>query len=126
MAYYRVEWIFLDKVMGKKVFANSWINLIMNCITSSRFSILINGELKESIISQSGLRQGCPLSSYLLLFWSKALSSLVHKAQESQLVNGLKVNLRSPSMSHLLFADDFLLFFRASKDEGEAIKSILH
>lgn len=88
----------------------SWVDLIVNCITSARFSIFINGEPKGSIIPQKGLRQGCPFSPYLFLFCSEVLSSLIHKAEESQIIHGLKVNLRSPSVSHLLFADDCLLF----------------
>ena len=40
----RVEWIFLEKVLLKMSFHNSWVALIMECITTVSYSILVNGE----------------------------------------------------------------------------------
>lgn len=80
---------------------------------------------KGSIIPQRGLRQGCPLSPYLFLICSEALSSLINNAEAKNKPHGLKVNLRSLSISHLLFADDSLIFLRANKEEGTALKNIL-
>ena len=43
-AYDRVEWIFLEKVLLKMGFHNSWVALIMECITTVSYSILVNEE----------------------------------------------------------------------------------
>lgn len=94
-AYDRVEWTFIDQVMRQLGFSDNWIGLIMNCISTTSFSILIYSELKGKIKPQMGLRQGCPLSPYLFLLYGEALSSLIHSAESSQSLHGLKANARS-------------------------------
>ena len=43
-AYDRVEWIFLEKILLKLGFQNSWVALIMECITRVTYSVMVNGE----------------------------------------------------------------------------------
>ena len=45
-AYNRVEWEFLRMTMGRLGFEENVVNLIMKCITSATFSVIINGVLQ--------------------------------------------------------------------------------
>ena len=79
-AYDRVEWGFIEQIMKKLGFHDSWICMIMRCITSVSFSVLINGVAYGNIIPSRGLRQGDPLSPYLFLLCAEGFSSLIGKA----------------------------------------------
>ena len=65
--------------MKKLGFHDSWICLIMRCITSISYSVLINGVAYGNNIPLRGLRQGDPLSSYLFLLCADGFSSLISK-----------------------------------------------
>ena len=55
-AYDRVEWIFLEKILLKMGFQASWVAMIMECINTISYSILVNGEPMGIITSSRGLR----------------------------------------------------------------------
>lgn len=55
-AYDRMEGIFLKKILLKMVFLESWVALIMECINTVSYSILVNGESKGLIQPTRGLR----------------------------------------------------------------------
>jgi hypothetical protein len=42
-AYDRVEWSYLEGVLQKMCFEQIWIDNVMRCVTSVRYSIRING-----------------------------------------------------------------------------------
>ncbi|KAL0367498.1 UNVERIFIED_CONTAM: hypothetical protein Sradi_3639900 [Sesamum radiatum] len=43
-AYDRVEWSFLERVLGRLGFNHHFVSLIMSCVSSVSFSFLLNGE----------------------------------------------------------------------------------
>lgn len=55
----------------------------------------------------------------------EVLISNIKKAEREKLLTGLKVARASPSISHLLFADDSLFFCKANKEECQMILDIL-
>lgn len=94
-------------------FEDKLVQLIMDCITTSSFSVIINGVPKGMITRQKGLRQGCPLSSYLFIICAEALSNLLMQAERKKQIQGLRFG-QHISISHLLFVDDGLIFSKAS------------
>lgn len=72
-----------------------------------------------------GLRQGDPLSPYLFIICMEGLSRFLLEAEEKKLITGIKMGKDSPSISHLLFADDCLIFTRVGKKECKNLVKIL-
>uniref|UniRef100_A0A2N9F380 Reverse transcriptase zinc-binding domain-containing protein n=1 Tax=Fagus sylvatica TaxID=28930 RepID=A0A2N9F380_FAGSY len=82
-AYDHVEWIYLESIMRRMGFAERWISLIMECIRTVQYSVLIDGVPKGFIIPSQGIQQGDPLSAYMFLLCAEGLSVLFHKAVHS-------------------------------------------
>ena len=79
----------------------------------------------ESFQPSRGLRQGDPLSPYLFLFAADALSSALQKDVQDNIIEELKISSQAPGISHLLFADDALLFFRANAKQAIRIRNLI-
>ena len=124
-AYDRVEWIFLECAMAHMGFERRWIRLMMMCVFSTSYSVLLNGEPTGYIKPSRGIRQGDPLSPYLFLLCAEGLSAFLRKAEREQKIGGVSVCRGGPRISHLLFADDSLLFCRANPNVCQRLMEIL-
>ena len=71
-----------------------------------------------------GLQQGCPLFSYLFILCAEAFSNLLVQAKSRHLIHGLNFS-RDLSISHLLFADDNLIFTKATTEDCTNLKPSL-
>lgn len=124
-AYDRVEWRFIHDVMIELGYDKRWVDKIMRCISSVSFPFLINGDIKGKIIPQRGLRQGDPISPFLFLFCTGALSCLLKQAENEGKLNGVRFG-DDIGVTHLFFADNCLIFLEATDSECEKIKEILN
>lgn len=116
--YGRVEWSFLKNIILRLGFASSFVNLILGCIKTVSFSVLINGVAKGPIFPTRKIRQGDPLSPYLFLFCTEGLISLLRDPEVSV---GVRICCGAPMITHLLFTDDNLLFFRTNVETTRAV-----
>jgi hypothetical protein len=118
----RVDWLFLEEALTKVGFDTKWIKWVMECVKSVRYSIRLNGTLLDPFTPSRGLRQGDPLSPFLFLSVAEGLSNLIKRESIHGNLEELKIVRRAPGISHLLFADDSLLFFKGTVEQ--AIKII--
>lgn len=124
-AYNRVEWNFVLKILERFGFSSFWVNWIRQCILTSSFSILINGSPFGRIYPFRGLRQGDPISSYLFTLCSEILSRLLLQEESHGCLQGIQMGRNAPRISHLLFADDLLLFAKATLREASTLNDCL-
>ena len=125
-AYDIIEWGFLEQMLLTLGFHREWVGFIMSCETSVSYSILVNGQPTNLIKPSRGLRQGDPLSPYLFLICTEGLAALIDDAATRKLIHGVKICRNAPSITHLFFADDSLMFTRANIQEAQRILTILN
>jgi len=124
-AYDRLEWDFLEAMLRKLGFSQRWINLVMQCVRTVSYSILINGRPHGSFVPSRGLRQGDPLSPYLFILCAEALSSLIKSAVSDGRISGIPISRRGIRIDNLFFADDSILFCGANLEEWRCIQELL-
>lgn len=106
-------------------FPRHWINLIIRCVSSISYSFLINDKLFGKFIPKKGLRQRDHLSLFLFLLCLNGLSGLYKKAELDISMHGFSLTRACLSISHLLFADDSLLFFFSHPNECHIVLHLL-
>ncbi|WJX95209.1 hypothetical protein P8452_76553 [Trifolium repens] len=97
----------------------------MQCVTTVNYHVLVNNDRVGPITPLCGLRQGDPHSPYLYIICSEGLTSYIHHHESRGLLHGVRICRGSPSISHLLFADDNFLFCKASVSEVTNLKHVL-
>ncbi|KAG0468564.1 hypothetical protein HPP92_017892 [Vanilla planifolia] len=124
-AYDSVRWQFIEEMMQLLGFPPTWCKWVLACITSPRFGILLNGDRVPWIEACRGLRQGCPLSPYLFTLVSEFFSMLTRK-YENQALLGFRCTSNGPLISHLLYADDVIIYAPGLHKSVSVIKKMLH
>jgi hypothetical protein len=104
-AYDRVEWRFLEAVMESMGFESRWIRLIMMCVTSVQYAVLVNGTPHGQITPSS--------------------SMITHTTMSGELT-WVPTSKRGPRVSHLFLANNSLLFCRTSISQWVQLAKILH
>ena len=97
----------------------------MQCITTVSYAIKINGRPRGRIIPSRGIRQGDPLSPYLFLLCAEGLSALIKASVCNGSMEGIAICRGGPKLSHLFFADDSLIFCKATIAECDALQRVL-
>jgi len=129
-AYDHVNWSFLLKILKDMGFGRKWLNWISLCISTVKFSLIINGNSEGFFQSQRGLRQGDPLSPFLFILAMEGLNHMIRRANVNGWLIGFKAKLQGRmenevGITHLLYADDSLIFCEPEVTQIRHIRAIL-
>ena len=124
-AYDHVEWEFLDFVLEKKGFSNTWRKWIRGCLNSVQYSVIVNGRPSGRFRGTRGLRQGDPLSPFLFPLVADVLGRLTNRLVNQNLVECFEVGRDKIKVSHLRFADDTLFFIKEDENNIQTLFSAL-
>ena len=98
---------------------------MMECISTTSYLVLINGEPHGDIIPTRGLRQGDPLLPYLFLMCIEGLNGLIKKVATCGDIWGVLISQNRPQLTHLLFVDDSLISCREMENECQDLLDVL-
>ncbi|KAJ9703718.1 hypothetical protein PVL29_005138 [Vitis rotundifolia] len=114
--------------MQKMGFGQKWLDWMKCCISTAKFSVMVNGTPAGFFSSSKGLREGDPLSPYLFIMGMEVLNVLISKAVEGGFIIGCRIwrdRGQAVNISHLLFADDTIVFCEAKKEHLTHLSWIL-
>ena len=106
------------KVMQKMGFGSKWLGWMWRCISTAKFSVLVNGVPASFFPSAKGFRQGDPLSPYLFVMGMEVLSALIRRAIAGGFLSGCRIRGRRRSdlnISHLFLLMIQLFFVKQRK-----------
>lgn len=123
--YDSVHWSFLLHVLAAFGFSEQVCAIFKQSISSPWFSMVMNGSPKGFFQGGWGLHQGDPISPYLFIVVEEVLSRLLKKQFQDGKITPFYHPRDTLLISHLLYADDIVLFVNGIKASLRAISKTL-
>eukprot|EP00253_Pinus_taeda_P016074 PITA_16074 len=124
-AYDKLNWTYIRKVLPAFFFDHNWVRWVMALVTSSSFSILVNGSPSKNFTPSRGLRQGDLLSPFLFILMMEGLGQSIKHVKERGSIKGIHLSKTGQALSHQQFVDDTMLQGVPTLKEAIAYKQIL-
>ncbi|CAN1227539.1 Putative ribonuclease H protein At1g65750 [Linum grandiflorum] len=124
-AYDLVDWDCIDHTLTAYGFCPLWRGWVKACVRTVRFDVLFNGRPTGMFRPSRGIRQGDPLSPFLFILMSNALSIMIERKLSAGLIHGIRLSRTGPLLTHCLFADDTIIFGQATTTEASAISTLM-
>lgn len=87
--------------MNKMGFLPEWRKWMMECVSTTTISVLVNGSPTDEFGLGRGLRQGDSLSLLLFIIVAEGLSVMMSHAVDRGLFSGYKLGGRALEITHL-------------------------
>ncbi|CAM8880222.1 unnamed protein product [Rhodiola kirilowii] len=124
-AYDTINWSFLTSMLEHMKFPNKFIAWMAMCVQTTSYSIMINGEMIDFFEGKRDLRQGDPLSPFLFTIAMECLSRMLQRLNR---IEGFYFHPKCHriKLSHIMFADDLILFSSGRPAAINAIKEVVN
>lgn len=119
-----IRWHFILDCLIALQLPDSYIHWIACCLTTTSFSIGINGNLHGYFKRSRGLRQGDPISPYLFSLAMNILSQMLNDVADQRKFH-YHHKCEESKLTHLCFADDLLIFSDGSPSSFHGILAVL-
>ena len=123
-AFDTLDWNFLLRVLKAFGFNDIFCNWIQSILASAKISISINGKLHGFFSCSRGVRQGDPLSPLLFCLAEEVISRSTTKLVREGKLKLILGSRNNPVPSHILYADDIMLFCKASNSNIQALTNL--
>ncbi|GJR37695.1 putative RNA-directed DNA polymerase, eukaryota, reverse transcriptase zinc-binding domain protein [Tanacetum coccineum] len=124
-AYDTVDWSFLENILTRFGFHPTIVKWTMACVTSTSFSISLNGNIHGYFKGKRGLRQGDPLSPYLFTLVMEVLTLMLRRRVNRSDSFGYHRYCEELQIINVCFADDLFLFARGDVNSATVIMESL-
>ncbi|GJR75171.1 putative reverse transcriptase domain, reverse transcriptase zinc-binding domain protein [Tanacetum coccineum] len=124
-AYDTVDWEFVRRILHGFGFHARMVSWIMECVSTTSYSICINGNLHGYFKGNKGLRQGDPLSPYLFTLIMEVLTLMLHRRVLDSGIFTYHMYCSRLDLINLYFADDLFLFTYGDVHSAGIIKEAL-
>nr|XP_043629999.1 uncharacterized protein LOC122601298 [Erigeron canadensis] len=124
-AYDTADWVFLYDILVGFGFYARMINWIMECVSTTSYSLTINGNLHGFFYGRRGLRQGDPLSPYLFTLVMEILTLIIHQNVRNSDSFYFHPHCEEINIVNLCFADDLFIFIRGDVESAKVVMDSL-
>lgn len=127
-AYDHINWHFLIYLMRRMAFGERWVAWIHHYLSSASFAVLVNGSPSQFFSTSRRCSQRDPISPLLFLLVREFSTRMLHSPSTASLISGFsvgQVNATTTNVSHLLFADDTIIFCDNDCDQIVNLHGIL-
>lgn len=110
-----------SSLLSKMNFPLPFLAWLYTCISTSKISIVVNGQSLGYFSSERGIRQEDHISSYLFICVMECLTSMINQEVTLRRI-ACHPKCAKHNISSLMFADDLLVF---SKPTASSIQHIM-
>lgn len=113
-SYDSIEWGSVEEMLHAAMnFPMKFIKWVMTCISTTQYSITLNGGLYENIQGKRGLRQSDPISLLIFVIYMEYFSRIMKRVAD---IPGFEYHTKCKGLrlNHLCFVDDVFLLCKGT------------